>query len=91
MRFLRVIEPGMLSTVQDLGREGWSSFGVTPGGAADALSLRIGNRLVGNREDAPAIEMTLTGGAFVFESESVIALVGGLADASIEEIGRGHV
>jgi antagonist of KipI len=84
VRFLRVIEPGMLSTVQDLGREGWSSFGVTPGGAADALSLRIGNRLVGNREDAPAIEMTLTGGAFVFESESVIALVGGLADASIE-------
>jgi allophanate hydrolase subunit 2 len=47
---IRVIDPGMLTTVQDHGRTGWAGIGVGRGGAADTLSLRIGNRLVGNDE-----------------------------------------
>ena len=55
---------GQLTTVQDLGRDGFGPMGVSPSGAADAVSLRLGNRLVGNLEGAAALEMTLLGGAF---------------------------
>jgi len=76
---LRVHEPGMLTTVQDLGRSGHASLGVAVGGAADSLSLRIGNRLVGNPDNAAGLEFTLTGGLLEFEANAVIALTGGVA------------
>jgi len=66
----------MLTTVQDLGRFGWAHFGVSASGAADPLALRAGNLLVGNRENAAALEMTMLGGAFEFEADTVIALTG---------------
>lgn len=66
----------MLTTVQDLGREGFGPMGVSPSGAADPVSLRIGNRLVGNAENAAALEMTLLGGTFVFPDGAVVALAG---------------
>lgn len=84
MGLLRVILPGMLSTVQDLGRPGLGAIGIARGGAADALSLRIGNRLVGNPDQAAAIEMTMLGGSFVFEDDTSIALVGGSIAATIQ-------
>jgi antagonist of KipI len=68
--------PGFFTTVQDLGREGFGPLGVSPSGAADAISLRIGNRLVGNSEGAAALEMTLVGGAFSFEQRAIIAITG---------------
>jgi antagonist of KipI len=66
MAVIQVLEPGLFTTVQDLGREGFGPLGVSPSGAADALSLRVGNRLVGNAEGTGGLEMTLVGGAFVF-------------------------
>lgn len=68
--------PGLLATVQDLGRPGFAHLGVSASGAADALALRAGNRLVGNDEGAPAIEMTLTGGAFHFERNAIVVVTG---------------
>jgi biotin-dependent carboxylase-like uncharacterized protein len=62
--------------VQDLGRFGWTHFGISASGAADAVALRAGNLLVGNAENAPALEMTLAGGEFHFEGSAVIALTG---------------
>jgi len=62
--------------VQDLGRFGWAHFGISASGAADPLALRAGNLLVGNAENAPALEMTLTGGEFLFEGDAVVALTG---------------
>ena len=59
---LRVVEPGFLSSVQDLGRFGFAHLGVSPCGAADTFSLRAGNRLTGNLDSAAAVEMTLVGG-----------------------------
>jgi len=73
---IRVVSSGLLTTVQDLGRFGWAHFGVSASGAADALALRAGNLLVGNAENAAALEMTLAGGEFEFESPAVIALTG---------------
>ena len=80
---IRVISPGMLSTVQDLGRRGYSAIGVGRGGAADSLSVRVGNRLVGNDDRAAAIEMTWTGGTFEFACDAHIVLAGGNVDARI--------
>jgi len=73
---IRVIEPGFQTTVQDLGRFGYAHLGVSASGAADAFALRAGNLLVGNTENAPALEMTLVGGVFEFEDPAVVALTG---------------
>ena len=81
-----VQEPGLFTTVQDLGREGYGPLGVSPSGAADPLSLRIGNRLVGNPEGAAALEMTLVGGAFRLEAAAVIALTGADFGVSIDGV-----
>ena len=76
MNLIHVVSPGMQTTVQDMGRFGWAHYGVSASGAADALALRAGNLLVGNAENAPALEMTLSGGTFEFQSDAVIALTG---------------
>jgi antagonist of KipI len=76
MNAILVQAPGIFTTVQDLGREGFGTMGVSASGAADPISLRIGNRLVGNPEGAAALEMTLVGGAFRFERAAVIAVTG---------------
>ena len=47
-----------------------------PAGAADTVSLRIGNRIVGNPEGAPALEVTLQGGRYEFETDATVALTG---------------
>jgi antagonist of KipI len=73
---LHTLAPGFQTTVQDLGRFGYAHFGISASGAADPLALRAGNLLVGNDENAPALEMTLTGGEFAFEGPAVIALTG---------------
>ncbi len=53
--------PGILTTVQDLGRPGFARYGVAPSGALDAFALRVANLLVGNPEDAAALETTVMG------------------------------
>jgi antagonist of KipI len=73
---IEVVTPGLLTTVQDLGREGFAPIGVSQSGAADALAFRLGNLLLGNDENAPALEMTLTGGAFRFPQGGAVALAG---------------
>jgi len=76
MNHIRVVSAGLQTTVQDLGRFGWAHYGVSASGAADALALRAGNLLVGNAENAAAVEMTLRGASFEFESGAVVALTG---------------
>ncbi|HKV47773.1 MAG TPA: biotin-dependent carboxyltransferase family protein [Candidatus Acidoferrales bacterium] len=76
MTSILVESPGLLTTVQDLGRVGFGHIGVSPSGAADPVSLRLGNRLVGNAESAAALEMTLLGGTFVFRGDAIVAVTG---------------
>jgi antagonist of KipI len=76
MPVIQVREPGLFTTVQDLGREGFGPMGVSPSGAADAVSLRLGNRLLGNAEGTAGLEMTLLGGTFEFPEGAVVALAG---------------
>lgn len=76
MAAIHVLSPGFLTTVQDLGRPGYAHQGVSASGAADSLSFRIGNLLAGNPENAPALEMTLVGGAFEFDTDTTVVLAG---------------
>jgi antagonist of KipI len=79
-----VVAPGLLTTVQDVGREGFGPLGVSPSGAADPLALRIGNRLAGNEDGAAALEMTLLGGTFRFPDGAVAALAGSDFGATLD-------
>jgi biotin-dependent carboxylase-like uncharacterized protein len=72
-----VQEPGILTTIQDLGRYGFSQFGVPPSGALDPFSSRVGNLLVGNREGEASIEITVMGLKLKALREAVIAVTGG--------------
>jgi antagonist of KipI len=76
MSSLLVENPGLLTTVQDLGRPGYGPLGVSPAGAADSVALRLGNLLVGNEPGAAALEMTLVGGQYAFPEGGVVALAG---------------
>ncbi|MBI4390917.1 MAG: 5-oxoprolinase/urea amidolyase family protein [candidate division NC10 bacterium] len=73
---LRVIEPGILTTVQDLGRPGYQKFGIPVSGALDPVALRLANALVGNPPGAAGLE--LTGGGLTLEAmaECVLAVTG---------------
>jgi len=71
-----VEEPGLLSTVQDLGRIGVAALGVPRAGAACPVELRAGNRLLGNADDAPGIEVTARGPTLRFDGPAHVAVVG---------------
>jgi antagonist of KipI len=75
-RLVVVVEPGLQTTVQDLGRTGLLRFGVTAGGALDQAALILGNRLVGNEPDAAGLEITLVGPRLHFASDVVAVLTG---------------
>jgi antagonist of KipI len=80
-----ILEPGILTTIQDLGRYGFSQFGVPPSGALDTFSLRIGNLLVGNREEEAGLETTLMGLKMKALREVVIAITGGDFSPALNE------
>lgn len=84
MGLIQVQEPGLFTTVQDLGREGFGPMGVSPSGAADAISIRLGNRLLGNAEGAAGLEMTLLGGTFMFPEGAAVALAGSDFGATLD-------
>ncbi|MET8386875.1 biotin-dependent carboxyltransferase family protein [Streptosporangium canum] len=73
---IEVLVPGPYATVQDLGRPGYGHLGVPRSGAADAPSLRLANRLVGNPEGAAGIELTFGGACLRFTSGAWTAVTG---------------
>jgi antagonist of KipI len=75
-RSIHVIRPGLLTTVQDLGRWGFQAEGVPVAGPMDPFSHRLANALVGNPRHAAALEITLIGPELEFESDCVVAIGG---------------
>ena len=65
-----VLKPGMLASVQDLGRHGHRQSGICPGGALDTLALTMANRLVGNPAEAAGLELTRGGCELRFDTAS---------------------
>ncbi len=83
-RFADVIRPGALTLVQDAGRRGVAAIGVPDAGPADAESMALANRLVGNEDGAAALEITFEGPALRFNAPAHCAVVAGSAAAGSE-------
>ncbi len=73
---IRVLDGGLLTTVQDLGRTGSQKFGVIVSGAMDQYSSRIANLLVRNHQEEAVLEMTIIGPTLQFDEDTLIALTG---------------
>lgn len=82
-----VVEAGLWTTVQDLGRSGYQQFGVPNSGALDTYALEAANRLVGNSRDAAGLEVTLLGPGLRAVADGIIAVTG--ADLGLQVNGHG--
>ncbi|WLR51321.1 biotin-dependent carboxyltransferase family protein [Bacillus tianshenii] len=74
---LKVREPGLMTTVQDNGRNGYYAVGMPPSGAMDKYAFKVANLLVGNDENAAVLEATYLGPAIEFQETTTIAITGG--------------
>ena len=74
---ITILKPGMMSSLQDLGRWGFQQFGVPIGGAMDKVSATLANTICGNDENEAVVEMTLHGASFMFNEAAYCAIVGG--------------
>ena len=82
---LIVVNPGLCTTVQDLGRSGYAAWGVSSGGTFDRASAELANSLLGNSAGCAVLEMTLVGGTYQAEGSLALALAGAAIDARIVE------
>lgn len=80
---LRAIDPGLFTTVQDLGRSGYREWGVPSAGAFDTRSAKVANKLLGNDANAAVLEATLSGGVFQSECRLAIAIAGAGIHAAV--------
>ncbi len=81
---LKVLAPGLMTTLQDLGRPGYQRLGIPVSGALDPVSLRAANLLVGNPPGAGALEIAYQGPSLAVETESVrVAFAGGAAPIDV--------
>jgi len=83
---LTVIKPGMLTTVQDLGRRGYQSLGVPVSGPMDAYSHRLANGILGNDPMAAALEITLLGPELLADGDLVCAVAGAEIEVSVGDL-----
>ncbi|NRG46766.1 biotin-dependent carboxyltransferase family protein [Bacillus sp. CRN 9] len=74
---ITIIKPGLLTSIQDLGRYGFQKYGVIASGVMDQIAHRVANLLVGNKESESTIEMTLIGPTIQFHENTLIAITGG--------------
>lgn len=76
MSRIRILRAGLSTTIQDRGRKHRRHLGIPVGGAMDLMSHDLANSLVGNPDDAAALEMTLTGDEIEFPHDTLIAITG---------------
>ncbi|MFQ5520322.1 MAG: biotin-dependent carboxyltransferase family protein [Candidatus Methylomirabilia bacterium] len=85
MDIIEVLDGGLFTTVQDLGRYGYQRYGVPVSGAMDRFALRAANILVGNQEGAAGLEITLVGPRLRFVADTVIAITGADLDPRLDD------
>ncbi|MCO6058755.1 biotin-dependent carboxyltransferase family protein [Pseudomonas sp. MOB-449] len=73
---IKVLKPGLATSVQDAGREGYYHLGIPPSGALDQFALRAANLLVGNAPTAAVLECTLLGPQLEFQRDALVAVCG---------------
>lgn len=74
---IRILKPGILTTVQDMGRNGYQSQGFGVSGVMDVRSFRIANLLIDNPENEAVLEFSLVGPTLEFTRATIIAITGG--------------
>jgi len=82
---LSIIKPGLLDTLQDLGRIGYGSWGINPGGAMDRYAAQVANLLVGNCCDEAVMEIHFPGPQILFEQNTLIAITGANFSATVND------
>lgn len=82
---IKIIKPGIYTTVQDLGRVGYRSTGTSPGGAMDFFAASVANYLVGNDVSQPLIEMHFPAAEILFECDAMISITGADFNAHIND------
>lgn len=85
---IEVIKPGLATSVQDRGRQGYYHLGIPPSGALDQYALAAANLLVGNPEDAAVLECTLLGPELVFHRAAIIAVTGATMTPKIDGVAQ---
>ena len=88
---MHIISPGMLTTVQDLGRRGYMASGFQQGGAMDQFAARAANILLDNSERDGVLEMTLLGVKAYFDEDNVIAITGAEFAPTVTDSETGEV
>lgn len=83
---IKIIKPGLLTSIQDLGRTGFQKYGVIASGSMDLFAHRIANILVGNEENAPTLEITLLGPEIDMEEDALISICGGDLSPTVNDI-----
>lgn len=81
---LRITNPGLSTSIQDLGRPGYFHLGIPMGGAMDRYALRAANLLVGNPEDAACLEAVFMGPAMEFTRDATVAVTGADLPARVD-------
>lgn len=81
---IRVIQPGVQTTVQDLGRFGYQQYGVPVAGAMDPHSMKLANILLDNDPGEAVLEITIMGPQLLFEEANYVALTGGDLGATLD-------
>lgn len=74
---ISVLNPGLQSTIQDLGRHGYQKYGVIVSGAMDTYAMRLANIAVGNNENEGVLEITMIGPSLELEKGTLISITGG--------------
>lgn len=83
MTAIRLVEPGMMTTVQDDGRKGQLRYGIPPSGPMDRRAFLLANRLVGNADGAAGLETSYLGPRFEVDGPCVIAVTGAAAPVAV--------
>lgn len=83
---IKVLKPGLATSVQDLGREGYYHLGIPPSGALDQYALSAANHLVGNPIGAAGLECTLIGPELEFQQDALVALCGALMSPRLDGV-----
>ena len=82
---LHIVKPGLLTTVQDLGRYGHQASGVPVAGPMDTFSHRLANQLAGNAIDAATLEITLIGPDLIVEADTTMAIAGAQFEVTCDD------
>lgn len=73
---VKIMQPGLLTSIQDFGRNGYAKFGIPKSGVMDEYAAKIANLLVGNKQEDAVMEIAMLGPTLTFNEDALVVLVG---------------